>query len=133
MSFWAGRRLRRRADRPLLRGRRSRPVAGGGLRRSLCPPRPPPKARPRRWRLVLKVLRSWLRDFAPFSGDPVALGDVLSAHGTPGASMGRVGAGLDVSVAAKVSETRPTEGATKVQQVHLDAGRPEGRRVGKKS
>src|SRR3546814_13221935 len=103
MSFWAGRRLRRRADRPLLRGRRSRPFAGGGLRRSLCPPRPPPKARPRRWRLVLQVLLSWLRDFAPFSGDPVALGDVLSDLGTHVESMEGVGGGLDGSAIGRES------------------------------
>src|SRR3546814_18915977 len=34
-----------RADCLLVRGRRSRPSAGGGLRRSLCPPRPPPALR----------------------------------------------------------------------------------------
>ena len=31
----------------------------------------------------MKVLLSWLRDFAPFEGDPVALGEVLSDLGTP--------------------------------------------------
>src|SRR3546814_9394209 len=70
----------------------------------------------------MKVLVSWLRGFAPFSGDPVALGDVLSDLGTPVESMERVGEGLDGIVVAKVLETRPIDGANKIHQVIVDAG-----------
>src|SRR3546814_13634835 len=70
----------------------------------------------------MKVLVSWLRGFAPFSGDPVALGDVLSDLGTPVESMERVGEGLDGIVVAKVLETRPIKGANKIHQVIVDAG-----------
>ena len=35
----------------------------------------------------MKVLLSWLRDFAPFDGDPIALGEEMSdlGHGRRGA------------------------------------------------
>src|SRR3546814_1204106 len=78
----------------------------------------------------MKVLLSWLRDFAPFSGDPVALGDVLSDLGTPVESMERVGEGLDGIVVAKVLETRPIEGANKIHQVIVDAGDGEPLEIG---
>ncbi len=70
----------------------------------------------------MKVLLSWLRDFAPFEGDPVALGDQLSDLGMAVESMEAVGEGLDGIVVAKVLETRPIEGAAKIHQVVVDAG-----------
>src|SRR3989337_50670 len=42
----------------------------------------------------MKVLLSWLRDFAPIEGDPVALGEQLSDLGLAVESLDRVGEGL---------------------------------------
>jgi len=70
----------------------------------------------------MKVLLSWLRDFAPFEGDPVALGDQLSDLGMAVEAMDVVGEGLDGIVVAEVLETRPIEGAAKIHQVVVDAG-----------
>jgi phenylalanyl-tRNA synthetase beta chain len=70
----------------------------------------------------MKVLLSWLRDFAPFEGDPVALGETLSDLGTPVEDLQRLGEGLDGIVVARVLETRAIEGANKIHLVVVDAG-----------
>lgn len=70
----------------------------------------------------MKVLLSWLREFAPLEGDPVALGDQLSDLGMAVESMEAVGEGLGGIVVARVLETRPIEGAAKIHQVVVDAG-----------
>ncbi len=70
----------------------------------------------------MKVLLSWLRDFAPFEGDPVALGEELSDLGMAVEDLVRVGEGLDGIVVARVLETRAVEGANKIHQVIVDAG-----------
>jgi len=70
----------------------------------------------------MKVLLSWLRDFAPFEGDPGALGDELSDLGMAVESIERLGEGLGGVVVARVLETRPIEGANKIHQVIVDAG-----------
>jgi phenylalanyl-tRNA synthetase beta chain len=70
----------------------------------------------------MKVLLSWLRDFAPFEGDPVALGEEMSDLGMAVEELERIGEGLDGIVVAKVLETRPIEGANKIHQVIVDAG-----------
>ena len=70
----------------------------------------------------MKVLLSWLRDFAPIEGDPVALADHLSDLGMAVEEMEVLGGGLDGVVVAEVLETRPIEGANKIHQVIVDAG-----------
>src|SRR5688572_12712973 len=70
----------------------------------------------------MKVLLSWLRDFAPFEGDPVALGEEMSDLGMAVEELDRIGEGLDGVIVAKVLETRPIEGANKIHQVVVDAG-----------
>jgi phenylalanyl-tRNA synthetase beta chain len=70
----------------------------------------------------MKVLLSWLRDFAPFEGDPVALGEEMSDLGMAVEELQRVGEGLDGIVVARVLETRAVEGANKIHQVIVDAG-----------
>ena len=70
----------------------------------------------------MKVLLSWLRDFAPFDGDPVALGEEMSDLGMAVEELDRIGEGLDGIVVARVLETRPIEGANKIHQVIVDAG-----------
>ena len=70
----------------------------------------------------MKVLLSWLRDFAPFSGDPGALGEEMSDLGMAVEDLQRIGEGLEGIVVARVLETRPVPGANKIHQVIIDAG-----------
>lgn len=70
----------------------------------------------------MKVLLSWLRDFAPFEGDPVALGEELSDLGMAVEQLDLIGEGLDGIVVAKVLATRPHPNADKIQLVDVDAG-----------
>ena len=78
----------------------------------------------------MKVLLSWLRDFAPFAGDPVALGEEMSDLGMAVEELERIGEGLDGIVVARVLETRPIEGANKIHQVIVDAGDGEPLEIG---
>ncbi|HJR26637.1 MAG TPA: phenylalanine--tRNA ligase subunit beta, partial [Acidimicrobiales bacterium] len=78
----------------------------------------------------MKVLLSWLRDFAPFEGDPVALGEALSDLGTPVEDLQVIGEGLEGIVVARVLETRPIEGANKIHLVVVDAGDGQPLEVG---
>jgi len=70
----------------------------------------------------MKVLLSWLRDFAPIEGDPVALGEQLSDLGMAVEQMDVLGEGLDGVVVARVLATRPHPDADKIQLVDVDAG-----------
>jgi len=71
----------------------------------------------------MKVLLSWLQEFAPFpSDDPVALGDVMSDLGMAVESIERIGEGLDGIVTAKVLELRKHPDADKIQLVDVDLG-----------
>ena len=70
----------------------------------------------------MKVLLSWMRDFAPFAGDPVSLGDQMSDLGMAVESMEVIGEGLEGIVVARVLETRAIPGAKKIHQVVVDAG-----------
>ena len=78
----------------------------------------------------MKVLLSWLRDFAPFEGDPVALGDQLSDLGMAVEALEVLGGGLEGVVVARVLETRPIPGANKIHQVIVDAGDGEPLEIG---
>jgi phenylalanyl-tRNA synthetase beta chain len=70
----------------------------------------------------MKVLLSWLRDFAPFAGDPVELGQTMSDLGMAVESLDRLGEGLDGVVVAKVLELRPHPAADRIQLVDVDTG-----------
>ncbi len=70
----------------------------------------------------MKVLLSWLRDFAPFEGDPVALGEEMSDLGMAVEALDRIGEGHKGIVVARVLETRAIEGANKIHQVIVDIG-----------
>jgi len=48
----------------------------------------------------MKVLLSWLREFAPFEGDPVALGETMSDLGMAVEELVHLGQGLDGVVVA---------------------------------
>jgi phenylalanyl-tRNA synthetase beta chain len=77
----------------------------------------------------MKVLLSWLREFAPFEGDPVALGQQLSDLGLAVESMELIGEGLDGVIVARVLETRPHPNADKVQLVDVDTGDGEALQI----
>ena len=49
----------------------------------------------------MKVLLSWLREFAPFDGDPVALGNTMSGLGMAVENLVHIGANLDGIVVAR--------------------------------
>src|SRR5215510_2799674 len=70
----------------------------------------------------MKVLLSWLRDFAPIEGDPVALGEAMSDLGMAVEEMVLLGTGFDGIVVARVLATRPHPDADRVQLVDVDAG-----------
>lgn len=71
----------------------------------------------------MKVLLSWLQEFAAFpSDDPVALGDVMSDLGMAVESIEMIGEGLDGIVVARVLELRRHPDADKIQLVDVDLG-----------
>jgi len=78
----------------------------------------------------LKVLLSWLQEFAPdIAGDPVALGEDLSALGLAVEDIELIGQGLEGVVVAKVLDLRPHPNADKIQIVDVDAGDGEALQV----
>ena len=78
----------------------------------------------------MKVLLSWLQEFAPFpSEDPVALGDVMSDLGMAVESIERIGEGLDGIVTVKVLELRKHPDADKIQLVDVDLGDGEALQI----
>ena len=70
----------------------------------------------------MKVLLSWLQEFAPFDQSPELIGDTLSDLGTPVESLDRVGEGLDGIVVAEVLDLRAHPNADKIQLVDVDLG-----------
>ena len=71
----------------------------------------------------MKVTLSWLREFAPdIDGDPVELGETLSALGLAVEEMEVVGEIVDGVVLAKVLDLRPHPDADKIQLVDVDQG-----------
>jgi phenylalanyl-tRNA synthetase beta chain len=71
----------------------------------------------------MKVLLSWLQEFAPgIDGDPSELGETLSALGLAVEEMTITGQGLDGIVLAKVLELLPHPDADKIQIVQVDSG-----------
>ena len=70
----------------------------------------------------MKVLLSWLREFAPIEGDPQWLADQLSALGLAVEGIDLIGGHLDGIVVAKVLTTRPHPKADRIQLVDVDAG-----------
>ncbi|NDH23839.1 MAG: hypothetical protein EBY49_07805, partial [Actinobacteria bacterium] len=71
----------------------------------------------------MKVTLSWLREFAPgIDGDPVELGETLSALGLAVEEMEITGEVVDGVVLAKVLDLRPHPDADKIQLVDVDRG-----------
>jgi phenylalanyl-tRNA synthetase beta chain len=78
----------------------------------------------------MKVLLSWLREFAPeIDGDPLELGETLSALGLAVEEMTILGEDLDGIVVAKVLDLRPHPDADKIQLVDVDRGDGEALQV----
>ena len=71
----------------------------------------------------MKVLLSWLREFAPdIDGDPAALSDVLSALGLTVEEMTVTGSVPDSVVLGRVLELRPHPDADRIQLAEVDDG-----------
>ena len=77
----------------------------------------------------MKVLLSWLRDFAPVEGDPDRIGDQLSDLGLTVEQMSILGEGLDGIVVARVLDLRPHPDADRIQLVDVDAGDGEALQI----
>jgi phenylalanyl-tRNA synthetase beta chain len=70
----------------------------------------------------MKVLLSWLREFAPLDASPEVIADALGALGTPVEEMRHIGHGYEGIVVARVLELRQHPDAKKIQRVVVDAG-----------
>jgi phenylalanyl-tRNA synthetase beta chain len=71
----------------------------------------------------MKVLLSWLREFAPdIGGDPFALGDTMSSLGLTCEEVVPLGGNLGGIVVAKVLDLRPHPSADRIQLVDVDPG-----------
>jgi phenylalanyl-tRNA synthetase beta chain len=77
----------------------------------------------------MKVLLSWMKEFAPLTGDPVAIGDDLSDLGLAVEEMTKIGSGLDGIVVAEVLELRPHPDADRIQLVDVDLGDGEALQI----
>ncbi|MAL66313.1 MAG: phenylalanine--tRNA ligase subunit beta [Acidimicrobiaceae bacterium] len=101
---------------------RHRPPRGYALR-TRRHPRARQQRRPLPEAVLMKVTLSWLREFAPdIDGDPVELGETLSALGLAVEEMETIGEIVDGVVLAKVLDLRPHPDADKIQLVDVDRG-----------
>jgi phenylalanyl-tRNA synthetase beta chain len=70
----------------------------------------------------VRVPLSWLRDFAPFEGDPADLAATLDDLGLVVEGIEQVGEGLTDVVVVRVEEIAPIPGADKIRRVVVDHG-----------
>ncbi|HKY16442.1 MAG TPA: hypothetical protein VJM33_16060, partial [Microthrixaceae bacterium] len=78
----------------------------------------------------MKILLSWLREYAPeVDLDPFALGDLLSAIGLETEDVRLLGGSLDGIVVARVLGLRPHPDADRIQLVDVDPGDGEALQV----
>ena len=77
----------------------------------------------------MRVLLSWLREFAPIEGDPVELGEQMSDLGMAVESIEYPGRGLEGIVVARVLDLRPHPQADRIQLVDVDAGDGEALQI----
>ncbi|MDZ7674229.1 MAG: phenylalanine--tRNA ligase subunit beta [Acidimicrobiales bacterium] len=77
----------------------------------------------------MKVLLSWLREFAPIETDPDELGLVMGDLGMAVEEMDVLGEGLDGIVVARVLDLRAHPDADKIQLVDVDAGDGEALQI----
>ncbi len=69
----------------------------------------------------MRVPLSWLRDFAPFAGEPAELAATLDDLGLVVEEIELVNEGLGDVIVAKVESIAPIEGADKIRKVVVDA------------
>ncbi len=77
----------------------------------------------------MKVLLSWMREFAPIEGDPVRIGEELSDLGLAVEEMELLGANLEGVIVAEVLDLKPHPNADKIQLVDVDAGDGEALQI----
>ncbi|MEC9000489.1 MAG: phenylalanine--tRNA ligase subunit beta [Actinomycetota bacterium] len=77
----------------------------------------------------MKVLLSWLVEFAPVDGDPVEIGDQLSDLGLAVEEITTIGEGLAGIVVARVLDLRPHPDADRIQLVDVDLGDGEALQI----
>jgi phenylalanyl-tRNA synthetase beta chain len=77
----------------------------------------------------MKVLRSWLCEFAPFEAPIEVMADELSDLGLAVEAIEQVGGGLEGVVVAEVLDLRPHPEADRIQLVDVDAGDGEPRQI----
>src|SRR5918993_2937678 len=70
----------------------------------------------------MRVPLSWLRDFAPFDLDPVALGETFDDLGMVVEGLERIGEGLADVVVARVLDVRAHPKADRVRLTEVDTG-----------
>ncbi|MEZ5226445.1 MAG: phenylalanine--tRNA ligase subunit beta [Acidimicrobiales bacterium] len=70
----------------------------------------------------MKVLLSWMQQFAPIEGDPAELAETLTDLGLVVEEVSTVGADLDGIIVAKVLELAPHPEADRIQVVQVDTG-----------
>jgi phenylalanyl-tRNA synthetase beta chain len=70
----------------------------------------------------LRAPLSWLRDFAPFAGEPAGLAAVLDDLGLVVEGIETVGEGLGDVIVARVTGISSIEGADRIRSVVVDAG-----------
>ena len=70
----------------------------------------------------MRVPLSWLRDFAPFTGDAASIAATLDDLGLVVEGIEHVGEGLDDVVVARVEEITAIEGADKIRRVVVTGG-----------
>ncbi len=73
----------------------------------------------------MKVLLSWMQQFAPIEGDPAQLADTLTGLGLVVEDVSTVGTGLEGVIVAKVLELAPHPEADRIQLVQVDTGNGE--------
>jgi phenylalanyl-tRNA synthetase beta chain len=77
----------------------------------------------------MKVLLSWLREFAPFDAPVETLADELSDLGLAVEEVVPIGQGLDGIVVARVLDLRPHPKADRIQLVDVDRGDGEALQI----
>ena len=70
----------------------------------------------------MRVPLSWLRDFAPFTGDAAVIAATLDDLGLVVEGIEQTGEGLGDVVIARVEEITQIEGADRIRRVVVDAG-----------
>ncbi len=77
----------------------------------------------------MKVLLSWMREFAPIDGDPAFLAEQMTDLGMVVEEVQATGAAWDGIVVAEVLDLRPHPEADRIQLVDVDAGDGEALQI----